>query len=77
MESLRVSAILLQPLVPNISQQLLNKLNVPENKRYFKDLGTFSWNNEGFKTRPLGAESTVLFKRIIGSGEDARKRSLQ
>lgn len=77
MESLRVSAILLQPLVPNISQQLLNKLNVPENKRFFKDLGTFSWNDEGFKTRPLGAESTVLFKRIIGSGEDTRKRSLQ
>lgn len=75
MESLRVSAILLQPLVPKISQQLLNKLNVPENKRYFKDLGTFSWNDEGFKTRPLSGDSTVLFKRIIG--ENTRKRSVQ
>lgn len=77
MESLRVSAILLQPLVPNISKQLLNKLNVQENNRYFKDLRMFSWNDAGFKTKPLGVDSTVLFKRIIGAGEDARKRSLQ
>lgn len=68
MESLRVSGILLQPLIPNISDNLLNKLSVPRDERYFDNSKRFSWKNEHFQAnKALGREKTVLFKRIIVS----------
>lgn len=68
MESLRVSGILLQPLIPNISENLLNKLGVPRDERYFDNSRRFSWKNEHFQAnKALGSDKAVLFKRIIVS----------
>ncbi|XP_019756667.2 methionine--tRNA ligase, mitochondrial [Dendroctonus ponderosae] len=64
-ETLRTAGILLQPLMPNISDSVLNKLNVPRSDRFFDNLQQFSWQDERFQTRPLGAEGSILFKRIL------------
>lgn len=64
-ETLRTAGILLQPLMPNISDRLLSKLNVPTSERFFDNLQQFSWQDERFQTRPLGLEAAILFKRII------------
>ena len=38
METVRVSAILLQPVVPKMAAGILDRLNVPGGERYWKDL---------------------------------------
>lgn len=67
MESLRVASIILQPLIPNMTQQLLDKLNVPQGERRWLDAEQLSWSRgDVFKGRPLNdAVSPLLFKRII------------
>ncbi|XP_066247998.1 methionine--tRNA ligase, mitochondrial [Euwallacea similis] len=77
MESLRVTGILLQPLIPNISNVLLNKLNVPKKERFFDNLQKFSWMEQSFKTRCLGDDSAVLFKRIVSGDSDREKKKLK
>lgn len=64
LETLRISAILLQPLIPNIATKLLDKLSVKENERTFENAKNFAWNDSEFKERHLAAEKFVLFKRI-------------
>lgn len=65
MESLRVSSIILQPLIPNLCRQLLDKLNVPAGKRRWADAENFIWKSSGFQGNALNAEvSPLLFKRI-------------
>lgn len=65
LETLRISGILLQPIIPNLSKTLLDKLNVPSDERYFEDLKTFSWDNEQFEERKLSSDKVVLFRRIV------------
>lgn len=67
MESLRVASIILQPLIPNLTGQLLDKLNVPLGERKWKDAKMLSWSESGeFKGRTLnGNVSALLFKRIV------------
>ncbi|KAJ8982120.1 hypothetical protein NQ317_002846 [Molorchus minor] len=65
LESLRVSAILLQPIVPNISNIVLDKIGVGKENRYFTDVENFSWVDNEFKERVLAPEKVVLFKRIV------------
>ncbi|CAG9770019.1 unnamed protein product [Ceutorhynchus assimilis] len=73
MEALRITGILLQPSIPNISRTLLDKLNVNESERYFVDTTVLSWKNDKFQTRNLGSEKAVLFKRIIVEDCKVRK----
>lgn len=75
MESLRISGILLQPLIPNICDRLLNKLSVPKDSRYFENVKTFTWENPKFVDVPLSSDTAVLLKRIIT--EDITKRKSQ
>ncbi|XP_072379531.1 methionine--tRNA ligase, mitochondrial [Diabrotica undecimpunctata] len=65
LETLRVSGILLQPIVPNLSKVLLDKICAKENERYFENLKCFSWDNKEFEDKVLDSEKVVLFKRII------------
>ncbi|XP_030758905.1 methionine--tRNA ligase, mitochondrial [Sitophilus oryzae] len=65
MESLRISGIILQPLIPNISHVLLNKLGVPREERYFENCREFSWTDSGFRGRSLGEDKNALFKRLV------------
>ncbi|XP_063707196.1 methionine--tRNA ligase, mitochondrial [Culicoides brevitarsis] len=59
MENLRICGIILQPIIPKMAGKLLDKLNVPAEKRFWADLQE-NINVE----RPLGSEQAALFQRI-------------
>lgn len=67
LESLRVCGILLQPIAPNITSNLLNKLNVPDDRRFFADTKKLSWTNIGEFTMPirLSDDKSVLFRKLL------------
>lgn len=68
MEALRVSSIILQPIIPKLTEQLLDKLNVTERK--WSSAERFIWEDQGFQGKSLnGNVSAVLFKRIQLSTE--------
>ncbi|KAK2183237.1 hypothetical protein NP493_319g04005 [Ridgeia piscesae] len=58
MENVRVSAILLQPVVPKMASDTLDRLNVSGEERY--------WGNLPHRTErvPLGTDTGALFSRI-------------
>lgn len=64
LETLRISAVLLLPLIPNITKKLLDKINVDETRRTFESTGNLSWKDGSFKEVALQPEKLVLFKRI-------------
>jgi len=59
-ESLRISAILLQPFMPNKSQDLLNILRVDNTKRSFTDAGFGSDAEYG-----EGIKKSILFPPLV------------
>lgn len=65
MESLRISSIILWPIIPNLSQRILDKLNVDKSDRFWINTKQYFWDDPGFRTRSLSGEKLVLFKRII------------
>ncbi|GFG35949.1 hypothetical protein Cfor_02919 [Coptotermes formosanus] len=67
METLRVCGILLQPIVPELSDMLLRKLGIPKEKRMWKDIKPFSWEQDSLCDIPISAEKLTLYKRIIDS----------
>lgn len=75
MEALRTSAIILKPIVPNLSDNLLNKLNVPKSQRNWMNIKSRTWSDERFKAVPLSNEKVVLFKRIILEDETNKKKT--
>ncbi|XP_017775809.1 PREDICTED: methionine--tRNA ligase, mitochondrial [Nicrophorus vespilloides] len=76
MECLRVSGIVLSPMVPNISETLLNKMNVPEVKRTWASTTQLSWKDEAFQSNPLALDKTILFRRILlEKSEDKKVRA--
>lgn len=64
LETLRISALMLHPLIPNISRRLLDKLGVAEEQRNFESAKIVSWKDADFKERKLSPEKVVLFRRI-------------
>lgn len=75
LETLRVCGILLQPIIPNIACNLLNKINVPRERRTFSDAKILSWDDTNFVRKELAKDKTLLFKRILLEGD--RKKSKQ
>lgn len=73
LETLRVCSILLQPLIPNLSKSLLDKIDVKESERYFSDLTHFSWMDKDFKGRNLSINKLVIFKRILVDEKNSKK----
>jgi len=67
METLRVCGILLQPVVPELSDMLLKKLGIPKEKCMWKDIKPFSWEQDNLCDTPISAEKLTLYKRIIES----------
>lgn len=62
LETLRVCGILLQPIVPNLSTKLLNRLGIPTDKRSFDSAKQSYLNSpDGY---PLGQNEGVLLKRF-------------
>ena len=66
LESLRISGILLQPIVPKLSNHLLVKLGVPNDKRLWSNAEKFHWETFDLKenSRKLSGEKLVLFHKI-------------
>jgi len=62
METLRVSGILLQPVIPNLASKLLDRLNVPPTDRLYKH--ATAQFNETSCTRQLGADKGMFLPRI-------------
>lgn len=60
METLRQTGIILQPLIPNMAGKLLDKLNIPQERRFWKNISDV--DNSGWV---LGSESALLFQRIL------------
>ena len=61
MESLRVCGILLQPIVPKLSSELLDKLAVRESDRAWDDARPVGRQSRDV---PLSDKHVVLFKKI-------------
>nr|CAH7757054.1 unnamed protein product [Callosobruchus chinensis] len=74
LETLRVVGILLQPMIPRLSEQLLDKINVRKEERYFEDLKELAWERKDFNERRLAPEKVTLFKRIVLEKEVGMKR---
>lgn len=57
--------IILQPIIPELSEKLLNKLNVESENRNWSDLNNFLWEENCETEKKLGDVDPVLFRRII------------
>ena len=67
METLRVSGIVLQPIVPDLCDVLLNKLGVSPSRRMWRDIRPFSWELREVNDTPISSEKVTLYKRILAS----------
>lgn len=67
METLRICGIILQPIIPDISCVLLNKLAVENNRRRWHHLEPYSWETES-DSKKIEEGTAVLFKRIVKDG---------
>ncbi|GFY43883.1 methionine--tRNA ligase, mitochondrial [Trichonephila inaurata madagascariensis] len=66
LEVLRISGILLQPVIPNLSNKLLTKLQVSNENRSWLNIARFpSYHRLSnlMENNPLGKDSTPLFER--------------
>lgn len=61
-ESLRISGILLQPIVPELSRNLLDRLNINQEHRYF-EFANVNSSQHPFSTH-LKSQQGVLFARL-------------
>ncbi|XP_049824099.1 methionine--tRNA ligase, mitochondrial isoform X1 [Aethina tumida] len=76
LETLRVVGILLQPIVPNICDALLTRIQVGMEDRHLGNLAVLSWSDTNFRLRKLAGEKAVLFRKIVteeGKKHVARK----
>lgn len=72
MESLRISGIILQPIIPDFTQKLLKRLNISEDRRFWKDT---KLNMRKVANELVDLESNILFKRIILEADKQEKPS--
>lgn len=61
METLRVNGILLQPVIPNISRVLLDRLGIPEDERMIRDI---YFGDRQISDIKLGPPHGVLFPKL-------------
>ncbi|XP_065173544.1 methionine--tRNA ligase, mitochondrial-like, partial [Atheta coriaria] len=69
LETLRVCGIVLQPIVPNIAANLLNRINIESGARRWAHVTKLSWRDASVQSRQLASDSGVLFKRIVVDAE--------
>ncbi|XP_046383686.1 methionine--tRNA ligase, mitochondrial [Ischnura elegans] len=66
LESLRISSIILQPIIPQLTSTLLDTLNVPKEERMWSNANQFCWQGQGKSTSQLAvSQGSPLFKRIV------------
>ena len=64
LEALRVSGILLQPIIPNISDQLLTKLNISTSEREWIDAKHTFISEPNLQTNVLNPRNQIIFAKI-------------
>ncbi|XP_035442061.2 methionine--tRNA ligase, mitochondrial [Spodoptera frugiperda] len=66
METLRICGIVLQPIIPEMSKKLLDKLQIGSNCRSWQHCETPSWRLKGaiYETKHIQSGKFVLFQRI-------------
>ncbi|GBP89326.1 Methionine--tRNA ligase, mitochondrial [Eumeta japonica] len=78
METLRVCGIILQPIIPEMSKKLLDKLSVPLDCRSWSYCEELSWRTGAIpEIKRLSPENLVLFQRIYSDKVHKKKASLQ
>lgn len=70
MEALRVSGIILSPIIPDFSNKLLNRLSIPHDQRVWKDTKIY-FGKVPHKLTDL--ESNILFRRMILESDKQEK----
>ena len=74
LECLRICGIVMQPIVPNYSSKLLDRLNVLKELRFWKDTKI----NLPKTTRPVvSLDSNELFQKIIVADENEKKEKVR
>jgi methionyl-tRNA synthetase len=71
MESLRISATILQPIIPDFTNRLLTRLNIPTEQRFWKDTKLYLRNVE-HNLKDL--ENNILFQRIIIKNNEQQEK---
>lgn len=66
-ESLRISGIILQPIVPSYSSRLLDRLNIPKELRFWKDAKICL---RKVSQDLVNLESNILFRKIVIAEEE-------
>jgi len=66
-ESLRVCGIILQPIVPNISKMLLDKLGISPSDRTWNHAKQLSWTQHDSCKLDLSEEKCVLYQKLRGN----------
>ncbi|KAG6455746.1 methionine--tRNA ligase, mitochondrial [Manduca sexta] len=76
METLRICGIILQPIIPEISTKLLDKLQIPKDCRNWEHCETPSWRIEGaiYETKNIKSGKFVLFQRIYTDKKNVHKK---
>lgn len=74
LESLRIAGIIFQPIIPNYSQRLLDRLNIPKELRFWKD-AKISLRKTSHDL--VNLEENILFRRILTAEEKAKSNKRQ
>ena len=61
MESLRITSILLQPIIPMAARKSLDRLGIPEKERTWNHT---KYNREKSRETPLGRNTGPLFRKV-------------
>lgn len=66
LETLRICSIALQPIIPDISEKIFRKLNIPIHKRMWADMIP-SWDNDNNQSEnsQLSSENIVLYNKML------------
>ncbi|KAM0730719.1 Methionine--tRNA ligase, mitochondrial [Formica fusca] len=64
LESSRIAALILYPITPRLSSNLLDFLDIPRENRTWTDTVPKFFNNSGVKERYIECNNVILFKKI-------------
>ncbi|XP_028164025.1 methionine--tRNA ligase, mitochondrial-like isoform X3 [Ostrinia furnacalis] len=76
METLRICGIILQPIIPDMSQKLLDKLQIPKDFRNWQHCERPSWSIEDaiYETKYIQNGKFVLFQRVYVDKNNVQKK---
>ncbi|CAH0401717.1 unnamed protein product [Chilo suppressalis] len=77
METLRISAIILQPIIPDMTEKLLDKLQIPKDCRNWQHCEKPSWTIGGaiYETKYIQSGKFVLFQRVYVDKKNQKKKA--